>query len=77
MALEMLLARLSQDERHHEIQVLSRRPIAQRSFPRWRMRRVGVEIEALIELEEALRGEGAGRPLPEPVREFLRQTIDA
>lgn len=79
MALEMLLARLAQDERHREIQVLSRLPIAQRSFPRWRMRRVGVEIEAEYELVQALQGEGEGdqRPLPEPVREFLHRTIDA
>lgn len=77
MALEMLLAKLAHDERHHELHVLSRLPIAQRSFPRWRMRRVGVEIDALDELEDALRGEGDGRPLPQAVRDFLRQTIDA
>lgn len=77
MALEMLLAQLSQDDRHHNLRVLSRLPVAQRSFPRWRMRRVGVEHEALGELEEALRIEGLGRPLPDVVRNFLREPINA
>ncbi len=77
MALDMLLAQLAQDDRHYGLQLLSRLPIAQRSFPRWRMRRVGVDAEALNELEESLRNEGNGRPLPEPVRAFLRETIDA
>lgn len=77
MALEILLAQLAQDDRHHELQVLSRLPVAQRSFPRWRMRRIGVDIDALDELEEALRSEGEGRPLPAAVRDFLRQTVDA
>lgn len=77
MALEMLLARLAQDDRHHDLQVLSRLPVAQRSFPRWRMRRVGVDMDALNELEEALRSEGDGRALPEAVRAFLRQTVAA
>lgn len=77
MALEMLLARLAQDDRHQGLQVLSRLPVAQRSFPRWRMRRVGVGIDAVEELEEALRSEGDGRVLPEAVHEFMRETIDA
>lgn len=77
MALEMLLARLAQDDRHYGLAVLSRLPISGRSFPRWRMRRVGVEIDALEELEHALRGEGQGRPLPTAVRDFLRETVDA
>lgn len=77
MALEILLAQLAQDDRHREVEVLSRIPVAQRSFPRWRMRRLGVEIDALDELEEALRSEGEGRSLPEDVRVFLRQTVHA
>lgn len=77
MALEMLMAQLAQDDRHHRVQVLSRKPIAQRSFPRWRMRQVGVEGEALEELEQALCSEGEGRKLPEAVRDFIGETVDA
>lgn len=77
MALEMLMAQLAQDDRHGGLKVLSRAPISDRSFPRWRMRRVGVEMNAVEELESALRSEGMGRPLPQPVRDFLRETVDA
>lgn len=77
MALEMLLAQLAQDERHRAVEVLSRVPIARRSFPRWRMRRVGVNGDPLGELEEALRSQGDGQPLPQAVRDFLRQTVIA
>ncbi len=77
MALEMLLAQLAQDDRHHDLKVVSRLPIAQRSFPRWRMRRVGGDRDAIMELEQALRGEGGGLPLPQTIHEFLRETIDA
>lgn len=77
MALEMLLAQLAQDDRHRDLRVLSRLPIAERSFPRWRMRRVGVKGNALDELEHALREEGNGRALPEAVREFVRQSVNA
>lgn len=76
MALEMLLTQLAQDDRHRDLQVLSRLPIAQRSFPRWRMRRVGMDGDALDELEQSLRDEGSGRPLPEAIRDFLRETVD-
>lgn len=77
MALETLLARLGLDDRHSNIEVLSRMPIAQRSFPRWRMRRVGGDRDVLDELEQALRGEGSGLPIPQIVRDFVRETIDA
>lgn len=77
MALEMLLAQLAQDDRHTNLEVLSRLPIAERSFPRWRMRRVGVENDAIEELERALRSDGVGRSLPVVVQEFLRQSVDA
>lgn len=77
MSLEMLLTRLARDDRHQNLTVLSRLPVAQRSFPRWRMRRVGTDLDAFDELEEALRSEGEGRPVPGPVRDFLRETVDA
>ena len=77
MSLEVLLTRLAKDDRHHHLTVLSRLPVAQRSFPRWRMRRVGTDLDALEELEEALRGEGEGRPFPAAVRDFLRDKVDA
>jgi hypothetical protein len=77
MALETLLARLAEDDRHRDLEVVSRLPIAQRSFPRWRMRRVGGDRDALDELEQALKGEGGGLPIPQAVRDFVRETIDA
>lgn len=77
VALETLLQRLARDDRHHSLHVLSRVPITRRSFPRWRMRRVGVAVEAQDELEEVLRTESSGCPLPEAVRTFLRETVDA
>jgi hypothetical protein len=77
MALETLLARLAEDDRHRDLEVVSRLPIAQRSFPRWRMRRVGGDRDALDELEQALTGEGGGLPIPQAVRDFVRETIDA
>lgn len=75
MALDMLLTQLARDDRHGDLEVLSQLPVPQRSFPRWRMRRIGLKSDALYELEEALRNEGDGRPLPEHVRAFLRQTV--
>jgi hypothetical protein len=77
MALETLLAQLGNDDRHSDLTVVSRLPIARRSFPRWRMRRVGGDRDALDELEQALKGEGSGLPVPEVVRNFLRETVDA
>lgn len=77
MSLETLLAQLAADDRHRSLQVVGRLPIAERSFPRWRMRRVGEEGDALAALEEALVAEGRGRVLPQVVRDFLRETVDA
>lgn len=77
MALEMLMAQLAQDDRHHQLRVLSRVPVAERAFPRWRMRRVGVDLEAIDELEQALRSEGGSQDLPEAVGHFLCETVDA
>jgi hypothetical protein len=77
MALEMLMAQLAQDDRHRDLRILSHLPIWERSFPAWRMRRVGVEGGALDELEGALRSEGRGQPLPGAVRDFLRAAVDA
>jgi hypothetical protein len=39
-ALDRLLGDLSQDPRHHSIQVLHRQPCAQRAFPGWTMKRL-------------------------------------
>lgn len=77
MALEMLMAELAQDSRHHALEVLCRRPVAGRLFPRWRMRQVGIERDALEELEQALRSEDHGWLLPEAVHAFARRTVEA
>lgn len=77
MALEMLMAQLAQDDRHRHLRVLSRLPIAERSFPAWRMRRVGAEKDALDELRGALPNKSKGQPLPLAVQDFLRETVAA
>lgn len=77
MSIETLLAQLSADDRHRSLEVVGRLPITERSFPRWRMRRIGDDEDALAALEHALVTEGRGRALPEVVRDFLRETIDA
>lgn len=71
MSLDGLLRVLAHDPRHHSIRVLSREPIEERAFPKWRMRRVGSSGEAAAQLEESLLSESSAARLPEPVREFL------
>ncbi|WP_133366319.1 BLUF domain-containing protein [Qipengyuania sediminis] len=77
MSLETLLQVLERDPRHHSLRVLSRTPVAARSFGRWRMRRLGGDGEAAAELEASLLAESGAHELPAPVREFLRVTIAA
>ena len=77
MSLETLLQTLARDPRHHSLRVLSRAAIAERSFGRWRMRRLGGDGEAAAELEAHLRAESGGRDLPQEVRDFLRVSIAA
>ena len=77
MALEMLMAQLAQDDRHSQLRILSRLAIAERSFPAWRMRRVGVESDARDELERSLRSGGRRQGLPRVVGDFLRAAVDA
>lgn len=72
LALEVLLDTLRGDPRHSDIGIVSCLPVAERSFPRWRMKRVGESGDAVAELLEALAAEGKGRPLPGAVREFLQ-----
>lgn len=71
LALDTLVDTLRRDPRHYSLVILSRVPIAERAFPRWRMKRVGESGDALAELELALAGEGGGRSLPREVRDFL------
>jgi len=75
IAIEMLMAQLAQDERHRDLRVLSRVPIAQRSFPQWRMRCVEVEMTEERELERVLGTDRDGCQLPQAVREFLREKV--
>ena len=77
MSIETLLAMLHVDERHHSLHVVGRQPVAERSFPRWRMRQIGEEENALAVLEESLAAAGRSDALPEAVRDFLRETVAA
>lgn len=70
--LEALVAKLRSDPRHHSLRVLASRPIAERSFPRWRMKRVGENGDALAELRRALESEGGTTRLPPEVGAFLQ-----
>ena len=69
--LEELLEALRGDPRHHSLKVVDQRPVADRSFGRWRMRRVGEAQPALDELEGMMMEESQGRLVPEAVRDFL------
>ena len=70
-SLDELLHVLAKDTRHRDIRVLSRRPIAMRQFPRWRMERLSATdsgIDAiLVQLTEA----GLPREVVEKVGAFL------
>lgn len=70
-ALETLVETLRKDPRHHSIQVLARRPIHERSFPRWRMKRVGDGRDALGELRAVLADEKRGATIPSEVVAFV------
>jgi hypothetical protein len=72
-ALDALLAKLRLDPRHHSLQVLATRPIAERSFPRWWMKRVGESEDALSELRRALAMEGRSEYLAPQVGAFLQR----
>ena len=70
-SLDELLEVLARDPRHHSIEILVREDIAQRSFPRWRMERVGTSQASVTALLDRL---NAARPVPAAeahVRSFL------
>ena len=69
--LENLLDALRSDPRHHSLKIVDQCAIANRSFGRWRMRRVGDGQPALDELEGMMMEEARGRSVPEAVRDFL------
>ena len=75
LALETLITLLERDSRHHSLRVLSRTPIAERSFPRWRMKRLGQNADPVEELNSALAAEGRRRQLPPAVRQFLQSEV--
>lgn len=77
MSLEALLAVLDKDQRHHSLRILSHERVLERSFPRWRMKRIGETGDARSELAEALRAEGHTAPLPAAVRAFLEEPLAA
>ncbi len=76
-SLEGLLAVLAKDPRHHSLRVLSCEPVRERSFPRWRMKRIGETGDALAELTQACRAEGHAAPLPPAVNAFLQEPLAA
>lgn len=76
LALEELIATLQTDPRHHSLRVLSRRPVFERSFPRWRMKRVGDGQDALGELRAVLSEQGRGAVLPAEVVEFVEAQVE-
>jgi len=77
MALEELIETLQHDPRHRDLVVTSKLAIAQRSYPRWRMKRVGDGRDALDELNEALLAEGQAVVLPREVTSFLKERATA
>lgn len=74
LALETLIATLRSDPRHHSLEILSRRPVNERSFPRWRMKRVGEGQDAVGELRAALAEQRQGAILPAEVVAFVEQS---
>lgn len=70
-ALEELLRVLQRDPRHHSLKVLAQREIFERSFPRWRMKRVGDGQDAIGELRAVLAEQGRGAVLPPEVATFI------
>lgn len=52
-AIDALLEKLEKDERHSNMKVLSRSSAVQRSFPKWRMKRLASDFEAEL-IEENL-----------------------
>lgn len=74
-ALDALVATVERDPRHHSFQVLARRPVHERSFPRWRMKRVGVGLDALDELRAGLTAEGRDSALPAEVVAFVQKHV--
>ena len=72
MALETLIETLRRDPRHHSLNILSTSRVEHRAFPRWRMKRVGEDRDALAELESALRAEGRAPALPPQIGTFLK-----
>lgn len=71
IALETLIETLRRDPRHSALTVVSKQAIAQRSFPRWRMKRVGEGRDAREELHDAILAEGQAVVLPPEVTQFL------
>ena len=57
-ALDGLLDALARDDRHSDLHVIDRRPIASRRFPAWRMERVSMAERRDTALEQMLRSAG-------------------
>lgn len=56
-SIDALLLRLGKDQRHSDIQVLSREVITRRSFPKWRMKRIKPNGQILAAIDSSF---GAG-----------------
>ncbi len=72
-SLDMLLADLERDSRHHSIRVIDRRPRETRAFPKWTMKRVSIidNSKSADDLLVQLRGFGMPPEVLQSVKQFL------
>jgi len=72
-ALDTLLDDLSRDPRHHSITILYRRPLAERAFPGWKMKRLPMADHAVLarDMVGQLRELGIPTDAVREVSEFL------
>ncbi len=74
-AIDALLHRLGNDPRHREIRVLSRKPVAQRSFAKWKMKRIVPRADWQAVANAAPEFENASPMVKAAVAEFLQSTV--
>lgn len=69
--LDRLLATLRTDLRHRDLEVLSRRPVAQRTFANWQMRRFDTDLGDPATILCKLREKGIAREALRTVEQFI------
>lgn len=70
-ALDRLVDRLERDRRHSSIRIFHRCQIAQRAFPRWRMKRLASVDQALDEIVADANSAGLPQVIRSAVNGFL------